>query len=172
MCEKLRVTLQRTSFLSTLSLLLLTLLCGCTTPTASSSSSGPVGEIHLFGLPTALTLAGSSVAGGVGIRIYASELSVARGIPIREGKLEILMFDRSSPGLNPESEKPLKVWTFEPKNLAPYQSTTLMGIGYQLELVWGDARPKGKSFTVIARYYPPGKPVIYSTSATIAVTTH
>jgi hypothetical protein len=148
----------------------LVLAAGCGSLGGGSSHS--VGEIHLFGLPTALTVAGSSVAGGVGVRIYASETGGSRGIPIRRGRLEVLMFDQSAAGLNPQTEKPLKVWSFEAVDLAPFLSATMMGTGYQLELMWDQARPKGKVFTVVARYRGSAKTDIYSTPAAIAVSTH
>ena len=69
-----------------LSACLLVVAAGC--GTFGGSSPKPVGEIHLFGLPTALTVAGSSVAGGVGVRIFACEVGGVRGIPIRQGRLE------------------------------------------------------------------------------------
>lgn len=148
----------------------LVMVAGCAT--LGGRASNPVGEIHLFGLPTALTVAGSSVAGGVGVRVYASETGGSRGIPIHHGRLEVLMFDQSAAGLNPQTEKPLKVWSFQASDLAPFQSATMMGTGYQLELMWDQDRPKGKVFTVVARYRGSGKTDIYSTPTAIAVATH
>jgi hypothetical protein len=150
--------------------MLLVLAAGC----ASMDGGGgkAIGEIHLFGLPTALTVAGSSVPGGVGVRIYAGETGGFRGLPIRRGRLEVLMFDHSAAGLDPQTEQPLKVWSFEAADLAPFESHTMVGTGYQLELRWDQDRPKGKVFTVVARYRGSSKSVIYSAPAAIAVATH
>jgi hypothetical protein len=150
--------------------LVLVLPSGC--GTLGGGASKPVGEIHLFGVPTALTIAGSSVAGGVGVRIYASEVGGTRGIPISQGRLEVLMFDQSAAGLDPQTQKPLKVWSFEAPDLAAFQSATMMGTGYQMELTWDRERPKGRVFTVVVRYLGPGKTEIYSTPAVIAIATH
>lgn len=139
---------------------------------SSGRSSGPIGELHLFGLPTALTVAGSSVAGGAGIKLYASQVGGSKGLPIRRGRLEVLMFDRSAAGLDPQTEKPLKIWTFGSQDLAPFESSTMVGTGYQLELKWDQDRPKGRVFTVVARYRDAGKPDIYSSPAAIAMATH
>ena len=155
----------------TLPALLLGLLSGCATVDGGGGSK-TIGEIHLFGLPTALTVAGSSVPGGVGVRIYASETGGSRPLPIRRGRLEVLMFDRPSAGLNPQTEKPLKAWGFEAGELAPFESTSMVGVGYQLELEWGQDRPNGKVFTVVARYRASGRNYIYSAPAAIAVATH
>jgi len=152
-----------------MTLWLLWLVAGCAL--FEGGGAKLIGEIHLFGLPTALTVAGSSQAGGVGVRIYASEVGGSQGVPIRNGRLEVLMFDQASAGLDPQTGKPLKVWSFEPTELVPFQSATMMGAGYQLELMWGRDRPKGKIFTVVARYRNPGKADVYSTPAVIAAAT-
>ncbi len=149
--------------------LLLVVAAGCST---LDGGSKPVGEIHLFGLPTALTVAGSSQAGGVGVRIYASEVGGSKGIPIKTGQLEVLMFDQSAAGLDPQKDKPLKIWTLNAAALNPFLSATMVGAGYQLELKWDKERPTGKVFTVVARYRNSGKRDIYSSPAAIAIATY
>lgn len=148
---------------------LLVAAAGCSSLGGGSKS---VGELHLFGLPTALTVAGSSVAGGVGVRIYASEAGGSRGIPIKKGQLEILMFDQSAAGLDPQKDKPLKTWTLKASELDAFVSATMVGAGYQLELKWDKEAPTGKVFTVVARYRNPGKPDVYSAPAAIAIATY
>lgn len=152
--------------------LLLALLVGCGTTGGGGGNSGSVQEIHLFGLPTALTMAGSSVAGGVGVRIYASTSGGSKGLPLRQGTLEILLFDQSPTGLDAQTAKPLKIWSFAANELVPYQSNSLMGFGYQFELQWDKDRPRGRVFTIVARFRPNPKTEIYSTPAAIAIATH
>lgn len=147
--------------------LLLAGLAGC-----SSVRTSEIAEVHLFGLPSALTLPASSAPVGVGIQIYATDPGGPRGLPIHRGRLEVLMFDQPVANLNPETDKPAKTWSFEPKDLEHFLSTTRMGIGYQLELLWGKDKPKGRSLTVIARYRVTGHPDIYSTSAAISTVLH
>ncbi len=79
---------------------LLALLPGCAL--LGGSRAQPIGEIHLFGLPTALAIPGSTLPGGIGVRIYASEAGGAHGLPIKQGRLEVLVFDQAAVGLNPQ----------------------------------------------------------------------
>jgi hypothetical protein len=60
--------------------------------------AGAVSEVHLFGVPVALNLDGMPGPDGIGVRIYASGSTVARGVEIRQGVLEVLMFDGSVDG--------------------------------------------------------------------------
>ena len=154
--------------LLTLPALVLALLPGCAA--FSGGSSHPIGEIHLFGLPTALTIPGSALPAGVGVRIYASETGGSRGLPVRKGRLEVLLYDQSAERLIPQTQKPLKVWGFQAADLASFRSVTMMGTCYQLELRWDQDRPKGKVFTVVARYRGSDNSEVYSTPATIALT--
>jgi hypothetical protein len=149
--------------------ILLALIPGCAL--LGRSAPPPIGEIHLFGLPTALTLPGSSLPAGVGVRIYASETNGSRGLPVQDGRLDVLLFDQSAVGLNPQTQKPLKVWSFQAADLAVFRSATMVGMCYQLELRWGPDRPKGKVATVVARYSGSDKSEIYSTATSIALTT-
>jgi hypothetical protein len=65
-----------------------------------SRGAGAVSEVHLFGVPVALNLDGMPGPDGIGVRIYASGSTVARGVEIRQGVLEVLMFDGSVDGGN------------------------------------------------------------------------
>jgi hypothetical protein len=127
-------------------------------------------EIHLFGVPSALNLDSIPGPDGVGVRIYASTATVAKGLAIRSGTLEILMFDTPGQAANPEGNKPRHMWAFTPNQLKQVSGETSMGLGYRLALPWGADKPAGHSVTVIARYLPrKGKP-IYSSPSTIGLT--
>ncbi|HWH71398.1 MAG TPA: hypothetical protein VNT26_18630, partial [Candidatus Sulfotelmatobacter sp.] len=96
----------------------------------------------------------------------------AQGLPLQQGRLEVLLFDRPAVGLSPKTQQPLKVWSFQPAELAPFRSVTMMGTCYQLELRWDQERPKGTVLTVLARYHKPDGSEIYSMPATIPLTPH
>lgn len=153
-----------------LSVATLGLLAGCSL--LGGSASHQIGEVHLFGLPTALTIPGSTLPGGLGIRIYASEPGGTLGRPIQQGRLDVLMFDQPAAGLDPQKQKPIKVWSFEAADLASLRSDTMLGICYQLELRWNQERPKGNLVTVFARYHRSDKLQVYSKPTVIALTTH
>ncbi len=117
--------------------------------------NGIVDEVHLFGVPVALDLDGRPGPDGVGVRVYASEGGRAHGVAIRDGHLEILMFDGAFEAPALAGRAPLKVWTFAPKELAPFSADTSLGTGYQLALSWGANRPTGRGVTLLARYVSP-----------------
>ena len=139
---------------------------------ARSHHGGTIGELHLFGLPTALTVAGSSVPAGVGVRVYASAPEGDRALPIRTGTLEILLFDQPPASLDVRTSPPLKSWSFAAAELPGFESDTLVGSGYQFELSWGTNQPRGGVLTVVARYRSAKPPLVYSAPATISLGTH
>jgi hypothetical protein len=145
--------------------ILLGLAAGC-----AGLAGGGIGEIHLFGIPTALmNMEGQPGAGGIGLQVYASEAGGARGVPIRQGRLEILMFDAAPAGLDPRVAKPLKVWSFAPAQLDAFAASSFLGKGYQLALKWEQARPVGRIVTVVARYRPSSGVELYSLPSAILV---
>ena len=81
--------------------LLAVLLAGCAG--GGRGGGGAVAEVHLFGVPVALNLDGVPGPDGIGVRIYASGSGVARGIVVRSGVLEVLMFDGAVPASRPRS---------------------------------------------------------------------
>jgi len=145
----------------------LALLSGCASLGGGGGST--IGEIHLFGLPTAINMPGTTMPGGIGVRIYASEIGGSRGLPIRSGRLDILMFDQPAEGLDPKTKPPLKAWSFQAGDLSTYSGMTMMGLCYTLELRWDQAQPQGKVISVVVRYTEKNKPPIYSPATVIGV---
>ncbi|MFZ9854893.1 MAG: hypothetical protein ACO3I0_07225 [Limisphaerales bacterium] len=145
----------------------LLLVTGC----AGLSTGGRLTELHLFGVPVALNLGSKTGPDGIGLRLYASTADVAKGIPIREGVLEILMFDGSVGEAYARSEKPLKSWSFTSSQLGALAGTSSLGVGYQFPLRWGTEAPRQPVVTVIARHVAPNKTVTWSTATTISVVT-
>ncbi|MFM7099808.1 MAG: hypothetical protein ACKO3N_01395 [Verrucomicrobiota bacterium] len=148
------------------------LLAGCNSAPSRPprSRGGAVDELHLFGVPVALNLDGRPGPDTLGLRIYASAAGAARGIPIRQGRLEVLMFDGTVSGSAFRDTPPLKAWTLDAAALQALTAETSLGTGYQLALGWGEQRPRGPVVTVIARLRIPGRPDLYSSPGTISVT--
>lgn len=146
--------------------LLVALAVGCAT---NGGGGGDVSEVHLFGVPVALNLDGSPGPDAVGVRIYASGSGIARGVIIRRGVLEVLMFDGAVGQTEVKSRQPLKVWSFGPDALKPLAAGTSLGIGYQLALPWGKDSPRTTVVTVTARYRGPGGMELWSGANTISV---
>lgn len=131
--------------------------------------SGAVSEVHLFGVPVALNLDGRPGPDGIGVRIYASGSTVARGLEIRQGVLEVLMFDGAVDGGSVRGATPRKVWALDAKDLKPLAAETSLGVGYQLALRWEGSRPRSSVVTVAARYRGPDGREQWSAANTISV---
>lgn len=143
---------------------------GCATSGGRVASGGTIESLHLFGLPIALELDGRPGPDGIGIRLFASAGTQARGVSIQQGTLEILLFEGTVPEGEIRSTPPRKVWALTPANLRPYESETSLGVGYQLALRWENLRPRQNSATVVARYRTPGGKEIYSDANAIPLT--
>ena len=154
-------------------LALLTLSLALAASGCSSLSGGgrAVGELHLFGVSAPLNLDTRPGPDGVGVRLYASVAGGTEGIPIREGMLEVLMFDGSVSTAAARSHEPLKIWNFDAKALTAFEGKTSLGLGYQLALRWTPAVPRQQAVTIIARYLPPEGPEVWSTSNIVPLLT-
>lgn len=134
-------------------------------------SGGSIESLHLFGLPIALEIDGRPGPDGIGIRLFASAGTQARGVPIQRGTLEVLLFEGTVQEADLRTTTPRKVWTLTPVNLRPYESKTSLGVGYQLALRWENQRPRQNAATVVARYRTPGGKEIYSDANALTLTT-
>ena len=150
-----------------LALLALLVSVGCASGGKSDGSAPD--ELHLFAVPTAIPVGDRPVADGIGVRIYASPAGKAQGIPIRTGRLEVVMFDGTPTPSTIRTATPLHVWSFTAGELIPFVATTSLGTGYQLALGWGISPPSRKVVTVIARYHPNRGSDLISTANTISV---
>lgn len=149
-------------------LVLSLVLVGCTSgdPSPSRPVARPgvdrIEELHLFGLPVGLELDGRPGADGIGVRLYASAAGTARGLAIRRGTLDVLMFEGAMDGGMLQSTPPHEVWSFPASGLPSMASRTSLGVGYQLALRWRQAPPRSPVVTVVARYLSPEGTVLYS----------
>jgi len=140
------------------------LTSGCAT-----GGGGGVSELHLFGVPVAINLDQKPGPDGIGVRIYASAAGGGEGIAIRQGTLEVLLFDGIVSAAVAQTTPPLKVWSFNPSELKPYAGKTSLGAGYQLALKWGAEVPRQSVVTVIARYRSTEGALLWSSANTVSV---
>lgn len=166
----------RLALATSVSLLALTGLSACRshraavteTPLAPTTANRDgIAELHIFCNPVAINLDGLPGPDGIGVRLFASGRTTAKGLPIKQGMLEIAMFD----GVPTDFSKtdPSKVWSFPTDRLRAFGSSGRLGVSYQFALPWGDARPRQNSVTVIARYTPPkGGEVVVSDLGSIS----
>jgi hypothetical protein len=97
-------------------------------------------ELHLFGIPVAVNMDQEPGPDGFALRVYASNGRAATGIPIKAGRLEIVMTDGGKPKAG-EEPKPLKVWTYDAVALKAHAVKSSIGWGYRFGLAWNEARP-------------------------------
>jgi hypothetical protein len=160
-----------------LAVILLAAAAGCVSQVqnAKPSSPGPkpvrsgeVGEIHLFGA-VALSVGNQAKPAGVGVVVYATALEGSKGLPLRRGELDILMFDSADSVVDLRSAAPLKAWTFNAAQLEAFKSESRLGEGYKLALLWENSAPKSKTVTVAARYRGARGEIIYSAPCPVLI---
>ena len=147
-------------------------LCLCVAGCQSTSNSSGFGradvirELHLFVLPVPLTAKPGGPAEGIGVRVFASSAERATGVSVRDGKLEILVFD-SATAEGVERPQPARVWTYSSGDLAKLARSGPIGQGYELPLRWTGPRPTGERLSVIARYTPKSGPAVLSVPSVV-----
>lgn len=144
-------------------------LLGCSTQSGVGRSSGPIGELHMFGVPVALEMNGLPGPDGIGVRVYASARGMARGLPIRQGTLDILMFEGAVDAGLIRTLPAQQVWSFSPEQLQELSAVTSLGMGYQLGLRWEKTPPREPVVTVVARYRSLDGKIVYSSADTIPI---
>jgi hypothetical protein len=145
--------------------LLLGTFIGCATSTDAN-----VRELHLFGVPVAVNLDQTPGPDGFAVRVYASNGRAASGIPIRTGRLELALYDGAKPNGVPESQPPLRVWTYDGAALKAHAGKSSIGWGYRFAPAWGDAKPTRDRITVVVRYVSPSGEMISSSPSVISMT--
>lgn len=134
---------------------------------AAARSSSRIRELHLFTVPAALNLDAQPGPDGFEVRVYASTPDRAKGIPITQGNLQIVMWDGLITASGSMTNQPLHIWTFKPEELKRSASTTSLGVGYRLTLRWDKDIPKKDGFTVAARFVPTKGPPVHSSTSGI-----
>ncbi|MBL9167906.1 MAG: hypothetical protein JNN07_09215 [Verrucomicrobiales bacterium] len=132
-------------------------------------SSSRIQELHLFTMPSALDLDAQPGPDGFEVRVYASTAEKAKGLPINQGRLEVLMWDGVLSAQKSATNKPLHVWSLKPEELKRFSTQTSLGVGYRLTLRWEEHVPKKEGFTVVARFFPTKGDPVYSTPSGIAM---
>ncbi len=135
----------------------------------SARSSGGIEEVHLFGIPVAMNFDRTVGPDGFVVRVFASSHARAKGLPVRSGLIEILMYDGTFREGTQVAPKPTKVWSFPAAKLDGYATESSLGLGYQFALKWETSKPTQNRITVVARYVPPTGPPIYSVPSVIPV---
>jgi hypothetical protein len=147
------------------------LLTGCSAPPARPAGAipGEIVELHMLTMPMALNLDSEPGADGFVVKIYAVRQQEPKPAPLKEGSVEILMYDGTISGRIPDDARPLRTWKFTATELSQYQFRTAIGIGYSLKVEWGEQRPTKDRVTIAARYLPAKGSPVTSAAHSIAV---
>jgi hypothetical protein len=157
-----------------LSLLLGPSGCGTSRPPAKpasgGASSGPrVDELNLVTMPVAVNLESKLGINGIQAKVYAVDYQRPKTQPIKDGTLEMLMFEGLVGDSFDQTNRCRHLWSFPAPELAAYAVTTTVGTGYLFALTWGKDQPRADKITVVARYQPPQGRIIYSAPSYISI---
>lgn len=149
-------------------------LAGCATSMPRRSASArsaqtPIDELNLLAMPVALNLDAVPGVDGVAIQVYAVARNQPKTQPIRDGMLDVLMYDGLLKEIIPDSNQYRHVWNFAADQLKAYAAGTAIGVSYRLTLNWGMDRPRDDKITLIVRYRPVQGEAVYSAPSSIAV---
>jgi hypothetical protein len=149
-------------------LLLVLLPCGGCKSSPLRSSSGQIVELNLMTVPVALDLDGRPGPDGISVKLYASAKENPKPVRLREGALELLLFDGA---FRRQAAPPpvLRQFKFSADELRANEFTARIGTGYQFFLRWGTNVPTQRIMSVAARYTPPEGQVVLSRPNSITV---
>jgi hypothetical protein len=145
------------------SLLLAVAFAGCA---SLGGGNEHIDAVHLFGLPVTLNFDGAPGSDGFAIRIYATQNGEPKGSPIRNGEVEIWMFDGVVENDRILSIPPTQTWKFTPREISRFAEKTSLGSGYKFALRWTKPPTHGH-ITVVARHSTPKSFPIYSSASVI-----
>lgn len=150
------------------------MLTGCKTmepsTPASVAESTDFAEINLFMMPMGVNLDAATGPDAVAIQFFAVHSGKAKGSKITEGKVEIFLLDGYRQPGNDEEIPKLKTWEYSAKELASYVKESLMGVSYEILLVWdADKQPTQKKVTVLVCYTDSQGRVLYSDPGVVAL---
>ncbi len=145
-------------------------LSACSTPPKSSDEPEPgaIVKLNLIAVPVGLNLDNRPGPDGFSVKVYANDTLHAKGIPIRDGLLEILAFDGSFFGRT-NMPPTLRTWKFPATDLAPYRFKSTIGIGYEFTLLWGTNKPSRTLMSVAARYIAANGRVVTARASSVSV---
>ena len=148
-------------------------LLGCASPKVKTPTTPPaeglaIDQLRLLSVPVALNLDQQPGLDGFCVKVFGVSRSHPKPVPIREGVVEIMMFDGLLPkGTN--APQPLCTWKYAAEELPQYELKGAVGTGYQLSPLWGEKRPARNRITVFARYLSPAGFTLGSAPSVISI---
>lgn len=142
--------------------------CATNPPPAPAIPEGEIRQLNVMSVPVALNVDNIPGPDGFSVKVFANDARHPKPVRIREGQLEILIFNGTFFGLT-NVPTPLRVWSFSARELAAQEFTAKIGVGYEFLLLWGTNRPTERLITVAARYTSPGQNIVTSEPSSVTV---
>jgi hypothetical protein len=150
--------------------LLCALLAGCKTHSVQTPNEpASIDELNLLAMPVGVNLDNLPGADGFAIKVYAASRTHPKPVRISSGTLEVLMYDGVVAGSDMLAKTPLRVWSFQPGELASHETTTSIGVGYNFTQAWETTRPASNRITVTARHISTAGKILYAAPSSISV---
>lgn len=130
-----------------------------------------IDQLRLLSVPVALNLDQRPGTDGFCVKVYGVSRSHPKPVPIRNGIVEIMMFDGLLTG-STNAPQPLCTWKYTAEQLPQYELKAAVGTGYQLAPTWGEKRPLQNRITVVARYLSTAGLTLASAPSVISVPSH
>ena len=143
-------------------------LCACKSPGPSNSAQGGIVRLHVMTVPVALDLDGRPGPDGIAVKLYANDARHPKAVRLRDGLLEILMFDGTFFGRT-NVPPALRTFRYTIPELRAHEFTSEIGVGYDFSLLWTTNRPTQRIMTVAARYTAPDGAIITSRPSSVTV---
>ena len=148
-------------------------LAGCATAKRESPAQprtqNAIDELNVVAMPVALNLDAAPGVDGFAIQVYAVDRTRPKTQPIRDGSLDILMYDGLVKEIISDTSQYRHVWSFTANQLKPHAATSAIGASYRFTLNWGADNPRDDKITLIVRYRPDQGQAVYSAPSAIAV---
>ena len=132
-------------------LLLLAMIVGSACKDTPLRSTGKIVQLNLMTVPIALDFDDRAGPEGISVKVYASASDAPKPVRLREGTLELLLFDGPFQRQAPPPPV-LRRFQYSVPELLPHEFTARLGVGYQFNLAWGTNLPTQRIMSVAARY--------------------
>ena len=119
-------------------------------------------------VPVALNLDGKAGVDGVAVKVYANNALDPKAIRIRDGMLEIILFDGPFTGRT-NAPPVLRTLSFAAPELRLNEFNSKIGYGYDFSLRWSTNRPTQRLMSVAARYTASDGRIVTSRPSSVTV---
>ena len=135
---------------------------------SGASPTDSITQLHLITVPVALDLDGQKGVDGIAVKLYANNAQDPKAVRIREGTVEILMFDGTFSGrTNPPPA--LRTFSYAAPELRLREFNSKIGYGYDFSLRWETNRPTQRIMSVAARFTAPDGRGVTSRPSSVTV---